>query len=192
MLWQQLLQCTMISVCVCVSECAAVSWLCRADRPSSHGTGPYCVLCCRIGSLYLWSLLWCFFLFFCKLDLNYGFFSFCFSLFFVCKQSTCPGAPPCLLVLCLSNLTFFLCSCLLLYLSSVSLDLSSFLIDSIWFINCRDLLFGFAGSLEFLNLVWAAHRYTCRMWSVCPTCFLQRHWETRKEKEGDVYLNFFL
>lgn len=39
-------------VCVCVRVCVlAVSWPCRADRPSSHGAGSSCVLCCRSGSL---------------------------------------------------------------------------------------------------------------------------------------------
>lgn len=48
LLWQQLLWCAVLSVCVCV---CAVSWPCRADRPSSHGAGSSCVLCCRSGSL---------------------------------------------------------------------------------------------------------------------------------------------
>lgn len=46
LLWQQLLGCAALSVCLC-----AVSWPCRADRPSSHGAGSSCVLCCRSGSL---------------------------------------------------------------------------------------------------------------------------------------------
>ena len=40
-------------MCVCV---CAVSWPCRADRPSSHGAGSSCVLCCRSGSLSHWSV----------------------------------------------------------------------------------------------------------------------------------------
>lgn len=51
------------SVCVCVFACvlrcvcAPVSWPCRADRPSSHGAGSSCVLCCRSGCLSHWSVV---------------------------------------------------------------------------------------------------------------------------------------
>lgn len=52
LLWQQLLWCAVLSVFVCLCVCVcAVSWPCRADRPSSHGAGSSCVLCCRSGSL---------------------------------------------------------------------------------------------------------------------------------------------
>lgn len=43
-----------VSVCVCV---CTVSWPCRADRPSSHGAGSSCVLCCRSGNLSHWSVV---------------------------------------------------------------------------------------------------------------------------------------
>lgn len=56
LLWQQLLWCAVLSVCVCVFlPLSSVS--AEADGPSSHGAGPSCVLCCRSGSLSGWSVV---------------------------------------------------------------------------------------------------------------------------------------
>jgi len=49
--------CVCVFACVLRCVCAPVSWPCRADRPSSHGAGSSCVLCCRSGCLSHWSVV---------------------------------------------------------------------------------------------------------------------------------------
>lgn len=117
------------SVCSveCVRLCAAVSWPCRVDRPSSHGAGSSCVLCCRSGSLSHWSVVGTVS---CRKqpqqqpqNSNFS-FSFLSLFFFSLSVTNLPPylshSQPFMSFFCLPNLLFLLCFSLSYYFHLLS------------------------------------------------------------------------